>query len=82
MATKPEKNWNYRVVKTKNQFGYDYSIRDVYYKNRKPYSWGAEPQFPVGESYVDLLQDYIRFAGAFDNPILELKNKKLIEVKK
>lgn len=81
---KKKSHWNYRIVRIKNSIGkgYMYHIRDIYYKGTKPTSWGADPQYPMGECKGDLFQDICLMEGAIQMPVLELVDgKKLIEVK-
>lgn len=86
---KYEKNnngWNYRLVKEADpklkglKQTYSYSIRDVYYTKGKPTSWGATPQYIVGESWNEALADWNRFFDAFTQPTLEIKDNNLIDI--
>lgn len=65
--------WNYRVVaeREKNSEDYFYSIRDVYYdKEGKPHSWGAEPQYAVGDDGNSLWNDLHHMTLAYQRPLL------------
>lgn len=48
-----------------------FSIRDVYYRNDKPHSYGANPQYPIGESKEELHEDLSAMMEAFQKPILQ-----------
>ena len=71
--------WNYRVIKT-TKFGVSYGIYEVYYTKGKPTSWSAEPIYPIGETFMDLIEDFNYMKEALLKPILELKNGKLINL--
>lgn len=64
--------WNYRVVAEKEKVGkeYYYSIRDVYYTDDKPTSWGADPQWPLGDSAGELYSDLELMVRAYHQPLL------------
>lgn len=79
--------WNYRVVREKDRKlkgcpqTYSWSIRDVYYKNNKPYAWGAEPQYPVGETWEEVRMDLLLMMEAFTKPPLKIIKREIIEMK-
>lgn len=81
-------HWNYRVVITREKsllnpddWSYHFTIRDVYYENDVPKSWGADPQYPSGEDRHELMKDLQlmmeavqkRPLTAFDDELKELK---------
>lgn len=80
--------WNYRVVKEADKKlkglpqSYSYTIRDVYYENGKPTSWGTEPQYAVGETFDDLFVDLHNMQNAMSAKVLEIKDGKLVETKR
>jgi len=77
---KKNNGWNYRIVAEIDPTGeYFYSIRDVYYKNDKPTSWGAEPQYAVGENPGEVSSDINLMSKAIYLPLLVVKGDKLIE---
>lgn len=82
---KPKSYWNYRVVaefqdnKKKILRSWFFSIRDVFYTDDKPTSWGAEPQYPVGESGMDVHDDIDNMSKAVFRPLLIVQGNKLVE---
>lgn len=79
--------WNYRIIKRPNKAypsGFEYGIHEVYYnKPKKPHSWSLEP-VDLGhyEDATDLGGAIRMIARDFQQaPVLELKGKKLVEVK-
>lgn len=75
-------NWNYRVVKEKEKTidAYFFSIREVYYKEGKPDMWSVEPIWPIGTSLDGLSTDVDLMMHAFNHPVLEMINDKLVEI--
>lgn len=88
LRTNPSKYWNYRVVAEFNDSdkvilrSWSFTIRDVYYENGKPTSWGAEPQYPVGEDTQGLITDLENMNKAYLQPLLVVSGDKLIEYQK
>ena len=83
MKKPPKKYWQYRIVKDKDEKGnIFYSVRDVYFEDRKPYAWGSEPQYPIGESYDECEKDLRCMAKALLQKTLVVKGKTLIEEKR
>jgi hypothetical protein len=82
---KKNNGWNYRVIKMPDKKlkglpqTYSWGIYEVYYTNDKPTSWSADPIYPIGESWNELMDDYHIMFQAFTKPTLELKGDKLIE---
>ena len=73
-------HWNYRIVAERGKDGsYFYSVRDVYYKDGNPHSWGAEPQHPIGETAEDVITDLSLMSNASSAPLLVVKGNKLVE---
>jgi hypothetical protein len=71
--------WNYRVIKMA-----DPKLKgcpQTYYTDNKPTSWSADPQYPIGESWNELYEDYHCMFHAFSQRPLELKGDKLVEGK-
>jgi hypothetical protein len=85
---KPESYWNYRVVASFHNSdkeilrGWSFTIRDVYYKNDKPTSWGAEPQYPCGENTRELISDLELMNKAYLKPLLIEVEEELVEYHK
>jgi hypothetical protein len=87
MAT-PKSYWNYRVVADFNNVEqealrqWSFTIRDVYYTNGKPTSWGAEPQYPCGEDTQGVISDLENMNKAYLQPLLVEVDNKLVEYPK
>lgn len=77
--------WNYRVIKMPDKKlknlpqSYSFGIYEVYYTNDKPTSWSAEPMWPIGETFNDLVEDFGHMQNAFSAKCLELKDGILVE---
>ena len=79
----PKKYWQYRVVKDKDKKGnIFFSVRDVYFENEKPYAWGSEPQFPIGDTYEEVMKDLQFMNKALLQKTLIVKGNTLIEEKR
>lgn len=74
--------WNYRILMEKDTDGSSlFTVRDVYYVNDKPKSWGSTPQWPQGENPIDVLCDISMMSAAYSRPILTEIKGELVEVK-
>lgn len=84
MKKKSSSFWEYRVIRFKDKDGsYFCRIHDVYYdKKDKIWSWGAEPEHPLGVQLEDLEKNLVYMFRALGKPVLEIKGKKLIKIKK
>ncbi|AID58877.1 hypothetical protein PBI_GAIA_58 [Mycobacterium phage Gaia] len=78
--------WNYRVVKehAQNTLGdiYPfYGIREVYYEEKSGQATLASdnPNLDFWEDIDDLRKTWELIGGAFDKPVLTIKNGKLVE---
>ena len=82
---KKNNGWNYRVIKVADKKlkglpqTYSFGIYEVYYKDNIAHSWSAEPQYPIGESWIELYQDYHRMVEAFTKKVMYIKDGKLKE---
>ncbi len=82
MKKKTNDGWNYRIVRIKEGKSFWYTIRDVYYKNGKAHSWGAEPQAPMGENVAGILLDMLMMTEAVQKPVMEVNKKgNIVETK-
>ena len=54
MKTIKETTWNYRVLVTKIEDDYVYSIREVYYQGNKPTAWTESESSPFGLSLEEI----------------------------
>jgi hypothetical protein len=85
---KPKRYWNYRVVAAFNNSdkealrGWSFTIRDVYYTNDKPTSWGSEPQYPTGEDSQGVIDDLEHMGKAYLQPLLIEVDGALVEFPK
>lgn len=74
--------WNYRIIR--RQFpsgGYEYSFHEVYYKRDRVIEfWSSNPIAPHGETVKELKTDHHHMLLAFDKPVLEEQDGKLIDV--
>jgi hypothetical protein len=86
--TTPKSYWNYRVVADFNNVEqealrqWSFTIRDVYYTDEKPTSWGAKPQYPTGEDTESLISDLEYMNKAYLQPLLIEVEGKLVEYPK
>lgn len=82
---KKKSYWNYRIIKTPDKKlkglpqTYSYGIYDIYYEDGVPTSWGAEPQHPIGETYMELCEDLSNMQTALSDKVLVLEKGKLVE---
>ncbi len=82
------KFWNYRVIKTPDKKlpglkqTYSWGVHEVYYINKRPASWSAEPIKPIGETFEGLDDDFGRMQAAFRDTPLKLVKGKLVECKR
>ncbi len=78
------RHWNYRIVATNHGRCSDWSftIRDVYYKNNEPTSWGEGPQYPSGADTENLASDLEAMKKAVYSPLLIVVGDKLVEFPK
>lgn len=74
--------WNYRVVAEIDKSGHWYfSIRDVYYEDGVPHSWGSKPEYPISEESVnELFRDWDNMFHAFTKPLVVVKGNKMVEI--
>ena len=83
-----ETTWNYRIVADFNNVEqealrqWSFTIRDVYYTDGKPTSWGAEPQYPTGEDSQGVIDDLEHMSKAIYAPLLIEVDGKLVEYPK
>jgi hypothetical protein len=86
--SKSKSYWNYRVVADFNNVEqpalrqWSFTIRDVYYTDGKPTSWGAEPQYPAGEDTQGVIEDLEHMTKAYLQPLLVEVENKLVEYPK
>jgi len=69
-------SWNYRIIFSNDT----YAIHEVYYKNNNIISWSENSISPMGDSIKELSEDIKNMKKAFDLPILQEINGKLIEI--
>jgi hypothetical protein len=80
-------SWNHRVIKKTYKYdgeeaSYGYEIHEVYYdKDGRIDGWTEQPVNPYGETVEELHTDLAYFLNALDKPVLEIKDKTLVEVK-
>ena len=74
--------WNYRVIRHKEPDGeYYYQVHEVYYDNQGEINgWSTNASIVYGDSYQDLRHDMLMHRKAFDKPVLEEFEGKLLEV--
>ncbi len=88
MKEKPKTYWNYRIVADFNNVEqevlrqWSFTIRDVYYTDDKPTSWGSEPQYPTGEDSQGVINDLEYMSKAIYLPLLIEVGDKLVEYPK
>ncbi len=72
--------WNYRVIKSVNEFGDDeYQICEVYYLNDVISAWSA-PLNPYGNTPDELEEVLEMYAQALRKPILQEVDLQLVEI--
>jgi hypothetical protein len=79
-------SWNHRVIKKTYKQGeettHGYEIHEVYYdKDGRIDGWTEQPVNPYGDTVEELHADLAYFLNALDKPVLEIKDKTLVEVK-
>lgn len=71
-------SWNYRVMTQDG--GATYGIHEVYYNSKgEHHSWSSEPITPQGDDQTDLKSDLEHMLLAYEKPILEEIDGKLVE---
>lgn len=75
--------WNYRIIRFQNPNGETYhEVHEVYYgKDHIPHSWSASRNLLAFEKVEDIKGAYENIAKAFEKPVLEVVDGKLLEIK-
>lgn len=74
-------HWNYRIVRDVHRVGDEdhesFSIREVYYDDGgKIESWTADPCYPAGDTWVDLVDDYSIMQRAIGLAVVDVSDEK------
>lgn len=76
-------SWNHRVIRTEDEGGICYAIHECHYDKKGdtvPTSWTSEPIAVLSETRTGLLWVLSKMAEAIQQPVLEAKDGKLVEV--
>lgn len=77
--------WNHRVLRQIHNVEpfppeVMFSIHEVYYdSDGNPSSWTTEPIAVVGDTWKDAIEMWMQMKRAFDLPVLQVQDGKLVE---
>lgn len=75
--------WNHRVIRSEDETGVTYAVHECHYEKKGdtiPHSWTEQPAVVLSETRTGLFYVLAQMTEAVAQPILQVKDGKLIEV--